>query len=84
MLREVADTDIVAHFAHAALDFDTPGEDLKQCRFTRAIRADQHDALLFLNDEVQVGIDDVIAVSLLNIFKGRDALAAAHWLREAE
>ena len=84
LLREVADAHIVPHFAHAVLDFDTPGEDLKQRGFTCAIGADQHDALLFLNDEIQVGIDDVVAVGLLDIFKGSDALTAAHWLREAK
>ncbi len=46
--------------------------------------ADEHDALAALGLEVEVAVDDVVAVGLLDVFQRDDLQAGARRLREAE
>jgi hypothetical protein len=69
VLREVAGDDVAAEVARAALDGDDAGEDLEQRGLAGAVGADEHDALAALGLEVEIAIDDVVAVGLLDVLE---------------
>src|SRR5207248_1081127 len=68
--------------AHAMLHGQYPAQQLEKCRFSRAIRADQHRALTALRMELQSPINNQIPISMIDIFQRDHAQAAAHRLRE--
>ena len=84
VLGEVAGDDVAAEFAGAALGRDDVGEDFEEGRFAGAVGADEDDALAAFAGEVEVLVDDVLAVGLLDVGEGDDLEAGARGLRELE
>jgi hypothetical protein len=83
-LGEVAGDDVAAEFARAALDVDDTGEDFEERGFAGAVGTDEHDALAALGGEVEVFVNDVVAVGLPDVFELDDLEAGARGLRELE
>jgi hypothetical protein len=84
VLGEITRDDVAAFLAEAAVDRDDAGEDLEQRRLAGAVRADEHRALAAFALEVEVLIDDVVAVGLLDMLELHHLEAGARRLGEAE
>src|SRR5204863_196208 len=69
VLGEVADDDVAAEFADATLDREHIRENFEERGLAGAIGSDEHDALAALTREIQVTVDDMIAVRLLDVFE---------------
>ena len=84
VLGEVTGDDVAAEFARAALDGDDAGEDFEERGFAGAVGSDEDDALAALGGEVEVFVNDVVAVGLPDVFELDDLEAGARGLRELE
>ena len=84
VLREIARHDVAAELAHAALDRDDPAQDLQQGGLAGAVGPDEHDALAALGREIEVAVDDVVAVGLLHVLQVDDLPAGAGRLGKLE
>ena len=84
ILGEIAGDDIAAELAFAALNGNHAAENLEQGGLARAVGADEHDALAALDLQVEVAVDDVVAISLLHVLERHDLEPGARGLREAE
>jgi hypothetical protein len=87
VLGEVAGDDVAAELARPALDRDDAGQDLEERRLARAVRPDEHDPLAALRHEVEVPVDDLIAVGLVDVLQldhlepERGGLGNLKWMR---
>jgi len=84
VLGEVTGNDVAAEFAQTALDRDDVGENFEEGGFAGAVGADEDDALTSLSGEVEVFVDDVVAVGLLHMLKFDDFQPGTRGLRELE
>ena len=84
VLGEVARDHVAAFLAEAAVDRDDAGEDLEQRGLAGAVGADEHRALAAFALEVEVLVDDVVAVGLPDVLELHHLQARAGRLREAE
>ena len=84
MLGEVADADIVSFGARASFEREQAGEDFEEGRFARSVGSDEDSALSSLDGQVEVLVDNVVAVCLAHMFEDHGALSAPGWLGKAE
>ena len=77
VLGEVPRENVAAELTDTALDRDDVAEDLEQGGLAGAVGSDEHDALAALGLEVEVAVDDVVAVRLLDVLEGDDLEAGA-------
>ena len=84
VLGEVTGDDVGAEFARAAVDRDDVGEDFEEGGLAGAVGADEHDALAALGGEVEIAVNDVVAVGLLDVLEFDDLEAGARRLGELE
>ena len=71
-------------FAFPALDWYEFGENFQEGGFTRPVGTDQGDAFLFLDFKVQIGINQVIPISLTDSREGGHPLPTPGRLRKAK
>ena len=84
MLGKVADADIVPLGARACFQWEEAGEDFEEGRFARSVGSDEDGALSSLDGQVEVLVDNVVAVCLARMFEDHGALSAPGWLGKAE
>ncbi len=84
MLREITDPDVVPRDAFALLHRQHSGEQLEQGRFPGAVGSDEDGPLSALGFEIQLPVDDQLAVGVPHVLEGDGAQTAPRRLREME
>ena len=84
MLGKIPDADIVAGSPFAGFEREVAGKDFQERGFSCAVRPDEHDPLPALDPDVEVLIDDMVAVGLSDTFEAHHTLPAADRLRKFE
>ncbi len=84
VLREVRDLDVMAEHPLAVLEVEHAGEHLQQRRLPCTVRTHERDLVASVEREVEVLVDDVVAVRLAHVLERDHELAGTRRLRELE
>ena len=74
----------MAEFAHALLHGEDVGQDFQERGFARAVGADEDDAFVAFDFQIDAGVHDFLAIGVVDVGEADGALAAALGLREIE
>ncbi|MFM1945087.1 MAG: hypothetical protein RI897_4069 [Verrucomicrobiota bacterium] len=84
VLAEVANFGVMAEVTITLLAIDDAGEDFEEGGFTGAVGADEYDPFTAFDDEVEAGVDLVVAVGHMDIVEADGALSAARGVGDLE
>ena len=84
MLAEVADLGVAAEGALAFLKLHHAGEDFNERGLAGAVWSNEGDPLTALDEEIEVAVNDMVAICHLDSLKHSGALSAAFGLGDSE